>query len=60
VWLGGFGRNLGYFSVFMSKLWGIYSALELAWDKGYRMLSLESDSAIAVSLVNKGCPSTHL
>jgi len=27
----------------MSKLWGIYSALELAWDKRFRMLALEFD-----------------
>ncbi|PNX99881.1 ribonuclease H, partial [Trifolium pratense] len=31
----------------------------LAWDKGFRMVTLESDSMTAMSLVVKGCPPTH-
>jgi len=51
AWLSGFGRNLGSCSVLMLELWRIYLAFELACDKGYQKLSLESDSIVAVSLI---------
>jgi len=38
---------------------GISGNILCSLGKGYRTLFLESDSAIAVSLVNKGCSSTH-
>jgi hypothetical protein len=55
-----FWPKFGLFFGVHVKTLGNIPALALAWDKEYRMLSLESDSTIAVSLVNKGCPSTHL
>ncbi|PNX98086.1 ribonuclease H [Trifolium pratense] len=41
------------------ELWGMLTTLQLAWDKGFRLVNLESDSMLAVSLVVKGCPPTH-
>ncbi|MCI53180.1 hypothetical protein A2U01_0074426, partial [Trifolium medium] len=33
--------------------------LTLAWDKGCRLLALESDSVVAVTLISNGCPDAH-
>ena len=41
--------------VWMAELWGIYTALSLAWQHGFRYIILESDSKVAVQLVNQGC-----
>ncbi|PNY11412.1 ribonuclease H [Trifolium pratense] len=43
----------------MAELWGMLTILQLVWDKGFRLVNLESDSMLAVSLVVKGCPPTH-
>ncbi|GAU20014.1 hypothetical protein TSUD_273490 [Trifolium subterraneum] len=59
AWIGEVARNLGSCTVLMAELWGILTTLQMVWDKGYRYVSLESDSAIVVSLINKGCPPSH-
>lgn len=46
AWLGGFDWNLRSCSVLMSKLWGIYSTFQLAYDKGYQMFFLKSNSTL--------------
>jgi ribonuclease HI len=43
----------------MSELWGILSALQVAKEKGFNRIMFESDSAIAMDLIIKGCPSNH-
>ncbi|MCI34447.1 ribonuclease H protein, partial [Trifolium medium] len=60
AWLGGFARKLGSCSTLMAELWGILSALQLATEKGYRKVILESDSTVAVDLIVKGCPDNRL
>jgi len=40
MWLSGFDRNLGSFSVLVLELWGICYVRQLVWDKGYKTLSL--------------------
>lgn len=52
AWLGGFSRNL-------AELWGILTALQLAWDKGIKRILLERDSTISVQFTTKGLPPSH-
>ena len=35
-----------------AELWGICEGLRLAWDSGFRLLEVESDSLGAVNLIN--------
>lgn len=59
-------------SALKAELWGIYLRLKIVWDMGCSAVVLESDSAIAVHLLNTdvedllslaamlwGCQSTH-
>ncbi|MCI20290.1 ribonuclease H protein, partial [Trifolium medium] len=59
AWLGGFARKLGSCSALMAELWGILSALQLAKEKGYRKVILESDSTVAIDLIVKDYPDNH-
>jgi len=59
TWRGGFACNLGPCAVLMAEFWGILIALQLAWDKGYKLTVLESNSAVTVSLVVKGSLPSH-
>lgn len=59
-WQGAFMRNLGSSNTLLMELWGILSALELAWDRGFRRLIIECDSAVAVQLISKECLPCHL
>jgi ribonuclease HI len=43
----------------MAELWGILSALQLVTEIGYRKVILESDSAVTIDLIMKGCPDNH-
>lgn len=52
-------RNLGTSSVLMAEFWGIFTALSMCWDMSFRYLWIESDSMVAVSLVNNGCQENH-
>jgi ribonuclease HI len=58
-WLGGFARMIGNCSVLMAELWGILSALQMAQEKGYQKVIVETDSVHAVDLLGKGCPPNH-
>ncbi|MCI17164.1 ribonuclease H protein, partial [Trifolium medium] len=59
TWLSGFSRKIGSCSALMTELWGILSALQAATEKGYRKVCFESDSAVAIDLIEKGCPQNH-
>lgn len=58
TWLGGFSKNLGSSNVLMAELRGIYTALEIAWEKNFTQVWIESDSP-AVRLANEECPNLH-
>ena len=57
--LGGFVTNLGICPVTIAELWGIYYALHLAWENGFRHLILEVDSMSALQLVRGGVKRLH-
>ncbi|KAJ1406802.1 Reverse transcriptase-like [Sesbania bispinosa] len=46
-------------SITMTELWGIFTALQIAWDHRFPQLWLESDSVTAVSLIANGCTESH-
>ena len=52
TWLWGFFLNLGCTNNTVAKLWGIRTALTLAWDKGHRRVLLQSDSLLAVKWIS--------
>ncbi|KAJ1393406.1 Ribonuclease H domain [Sesbania bispinosa] len=58
-WMFGFSRRLGSTTINMAELWGIFTAIGIAVDKGISNLWIESDSKIAVDLVMKGCSDDH-
>ncbi|CAL2261052.1 unnamed protein product [Prunus armeniaca] len=59
AWLKGYYVNLGIGSVLEVELWAIFWGLSLAWDSGFRTVEVESDSKIAVTLLNSLTISTH-
>lgn len=42
-WQVGAARKLGHCSALLAEVWAILLELELAWDKGYREVTLETD-----------------
>lgn len=55
----GFSMSLGSCQVLQAELWGIIHSLKLARTKGFSKVLIESDSEIAIGLLNKGCVVTH-
>lgn len=58
-WVFGFSRNLGSSNVLWTELWAIFTMVTLAWDRGWRRIMVESDSLVAVNLINEGCAILH-
>ncbi|KAG7594142.1 Reverse transcriptase zinc-binding domain [Arabidopsis thaliana x Arabidopsis arenosa] len=58
-WLSGFVLNIGVCSAMLAELWGVYYGLYVAWEKGYRRVVLESDSALVVGYLQSGIEETH-
>lgn len=54
-----FSCNLGECAVLVAELWAILYGVCLAWARGFRSISIESDSLLAITLLNKGCPICH-
>ena len=44
--------NIGYCSVTIAELWGVYQGLVMAWDHGIRWLLVEVDSQCVVQMLN--------
>lgn len=55
AWNGEFARNLGARSALSAELWGMLIGVSLAWKK----LILESESMVAVTLVQEGVSESH-
>ncbi|KAJ1415896.1 Small GTPase superfamily [Sesbania bispinosa] len=43
----------------MTELWGILTALQIAKEKGFQNIWIETDSSVAVKLLQDGFPPTH-
>ncbi|KAH9751354.1 putative ribonuclease H protein [Citrus sinensis] len=43
-WVSGFAMNIGYCSVTIAELWGVYQGLVMAWDHGIRWLLVDVNS----------------
>ncbi|KAI5348581.1 hypothetical protein L3X38_001468 [Prunus dulcis] len=59
AWIKGFFVKLGVGSVLEAELWGIFWGLHLAWESGFRVVEVESDSSVAVALLSSSTISTH-
>ena len=44
--------HIGYCSVTVAELWGVYQGLIIAWDHGVRWLLVEVDSRCVVEMLN--------
>lgn len=51
--------SLGVCSVLQVELWGILRGIRMAWESRFRNIIIESDSQVAIALVEDGCPSLH-
>lgn len=49
LWLLGYVRKLGVWDSFRAEIWAIVHGLELAWNKGFKFLIVESDSHALIS-----------
>lgn len=59
AWRLGFTWNLGSGNAFLAELWGVISALEVAWDNGIQKLCIECDSRVVVDFILHGCGDAH-
>lgn len=59
IWKVGFRAKLDNMDILSAEIWGILKGLELAWEKGFRRVIMESDSNEAVGLVCNVCPTIH-
>ncbi|KAL3838984.1 hypothetical protein ACJIZ3_023575 [Penstemon smallii] len=58
-WVVGFSRKLGEVTITMAELLAIREGLSLAWEKRIPRLVMESDSEVAVKLINEADVETH-
>lgn len=57
--LAGYSVKLGNCSILKAELWGMLHGIKIAKDRGYNKVLLESDSEVAIGLLNKGCRPHH-
>lgn len=50
-WVRGFGMNIGFCSISMAELWGLYQGLYLAWHHGIRFLGVEVGSRCIIHML---------
>lgn len=58
-WLVGFALNIGVCSAPLAELWGVYYGLVVAWERGWRRVRLEVDSALVVGFLQSGIGDSH-
>ena len=60
-WIGGFLINIGMCDAIGAELWAVLQGMTLAWDRGYRFVTVEVDSSIVVLWLNgkSECKSMH-
>ena len=59
AWILGFSRNLSSTGVLPVEIRAMEIGLNLAWQKGFRTVILESDSKLAVNMVTNGVQDSH-
>ncbi|KAF7839819.1 DNA polymerase alpha subunit B [Senna tora] len=57
--VAGFMKKLDDCSILAAELWGIACGLEVAWDMGFRRVSLEADSLTAITMVQNHVEDSH-
>ena len=50
-WVIGFGKYLGVSSVLMAELWGLYTGMKMAWERGWQKVVFSLDSKTEITLV---------
>ncbi|CAL1412749.1 unnamed protein product [Linum trigynum] len=50
-WVAGFVANLGTATAILSELWGISFGLDIAWKHGGRAIQIQTDSQLALQLI---------
>ncbi|CAL1353808.1 unnamed protein product [Linum trigynum] len=58
-WVGGFCSKIGTGTALLAELWGILQGLDLAWRKGIQFLILESNSQLALQIIDNRRDSVH-
>ncbi|KAL4351429.1 hypothetical protein GQ457_06G031650 [Hibiscus cannabinus] len=53
VWVIGYSRHLGIYSVIEAELWGIYEGLLSAWSLGIHQLKVKSDCLETIILIQR-------
>ncbi|CAL1353630.1 unnamed protein product [Linum trigynum] len=51
-WISGFVAKVGEASAALAELWAFHYGLDIAWKSGCRALLVESDSQLAIQLIN--------
>lgn len=57
-WIVGFNKMLGVSDSLSAEILGIIIGLNLAWERGFKQIYLESDSRKAMEHFRKGCSSS--
>ncbi|EOY25852.1 Non-LTR retroelement reverse transcriptase [Theobroma cacao] len=52
TWIVGYACKLETSSVFRAELWGVYKGLQLAWERGFRKVKLQSDNKAVVQAIS--------
>lgn len=58
-WIMGFALRLDDMGSLSAKLWSILKGLELAWERKYRQLVVESDAREAIDLIKRSRETSH-
>lgn len=51
--------NLGQDSVATVEMWGIWHGLQIAWNRGFRNILVESGSLLVINWILDGCERYH-
>ncbi|CAL1360326.1 unnamed protein product [Linum trigynum] len=52
-WLKGFVASLGTATAVLAELWAFSHGLDLAWKEGHRAIKIETDSQLAIQLIER-------
>ncbi|CAL9024261.1 unnamed protein product [Prunus brigantina] len=59
IWIAGFSANLGHGEVFVAEAWALYYGLKVAWQLGLCQLTVNSDYALVVDMINGDWVDSH-
>ncbi|CAL1399133.1 unnamed protein product [Linum trigynum] len=58
-WIAGFTASIGSATAALAELWAFYYGLDLAWKEGCRAVIVQSDSKLAIQLIEKRHDPVH-